>query len=178
MAKQAKNSIKGLSYRINDEIYGYDSVRIVGDDIESKVVSLNEAKHIAEKMELDLIEINSKATPPIMRIGNYEKIIYEMKKNAKKNKQKTLEVKEIQLSVNIAQHDLETKAKKATEFLNEGHKVKVILTMRGRELNRREENKRSILEFIVMLEDVASCESQLKDEGNKTVVILKKKNNK
>ena len=70
---------------------------------------------------------------------------------------------------------METKAKKATEFLNDGHKVKVILTMKGRELNRREENKRSIFEFIVMLEDVASCESNLKDEGNKTVVILKKK---
>lgn len=175
MAKQTKNNLKGLSYRVNDEIYGYDSVRIVGENIESNVVSLKEAKKMAETMEMDLIEINPKANPPIMRIGNYEKIIYEMKKNAKKNKQKVQELKEIQLSVNIAQHDLETKAKKATEFLNDGHKVKVILTMKGRELNRREENKRSILEFIVMLEDVASCESNLKDEGNKTVVILKKK---
>lgn len=176
MAKQNKSNVKEISFRINDEIKFYDSVRIVGDNVESKVVSLNEAKRIAEKMELDLIEINNKANPPIMRIGNYEKLIYEMKKNAKKNKQKVSELKEIQLSVNIAQHDLETKAKKATQFLNEGHKVKVILTMKGRELTRREENKRSILEFIVMLEDVASCESNLKDEGNKTVVILKRKN--
>lgn len=175
MAKQTKSNIKELSYRINDEIKNYDSVRIIGENVESKVVSLFEAKKIAEKMELDLIEINSNANPPIMKIGNYEKLIYEMKKNAKKNKQKVQELKEIQLSVNIAQHDLETKAKKATQFLNEGHKVKVILTMKGRELTRREENKRSILEFIVMLEDVASCESNLKDEGNKTVVILKKK---
>lgn len=175
MAKQLKNNIKGLSYRINGEIHGYDSVRIVGDNVESKVLSLQEAKIIAEQMELDLIEINPKATPPIMRVGNYEKIIYEMKKNAKKNKQQVTQLKEIQLSVNIAKHDLETKAKKATQFLNEGNKVKVILTMKGRELNRREENKRSILEFIVMLEDVASMESNLKDEGNKTVVILKKK---
>lgn len=175
MVKQTKNNVKGMSYRINDEITNYDSVRIVGEGVESKVVSLNEAKRIAEKMELDLIEINSKATPPIMRIGNYEKLLYEMKKNAKKNKQKVQELKEIQLSVNIAQHDLETKAKKATSFLEDGHKVKVILTMKGRELNRREENKRSILEFIVMLEDVAIPESNIKDEGNKTVVILKKK---
>ena len=175
MAKQTKGNIKELSYRINDEIKNYDSVRIIGDNVESIVVSLFEAKKLAEKMELDLIEINPTAKPPIMRIGNYEKLMYEMKKNAKKNKQKVQELKEIQLSVNIAQHDLETKAKKATQFLNEGHKVKVILTMKGRELTRREENKRSILEFIVMLEDVASCESNLKDEGNKTVVILKKK---
>ena len=88
MAKQTKNNLKGLSYRVNDEIYGYDSVRIVGENIESNVVSLKEAKKLAETMEMDLIEINPKANPPIMRIGNYEKIIYEMKKNAKKNKQK------------------------------------------------------------------------------------------
>ena len=175
MAKQTKGNIKEMSYRINDEIRNYDSVRIIGENVESQVMSLFNAKKLAEKMELDLIEINPKANPPIMKIGNYEKLIYEMKKNAKKNKQKVSELKEIQLSVNIAQHDLETKAKKATEFLNGGHKVKVILTMKGRELTRREENKRSILEFIVMLEDVASCESNLKDEGNKTVVILKKK---
>ena len=175
MAKQTKGNIKEMSYRINDEIKNYDSVRIIGENVESQVMSLFNAKKLAEKMELDLIEINPKANPPIMKIGNYEKLIYEMKKNAKKNKQKVSELKEIQLSVNIAQHDLETKAKKATEFLNDGHKVKVILTMKGRELTRREENKRSILEFIVMLEDVASCESNLKDEGNKTVVILKKK---
>jgi len=176
MVKQTKNNVKGLSYRINDEINNYDLVRIVGENIESKVVSLNEAKKIANKCELDLIEINAKANPPIMRIGNYEKLIYEMKKNAKKNKQQTTQVKEIQLSVNIAQHDLETKAKRAASFLEDGHKVKVILTMRGRELNRREENKRSILEFIVMLEDVAVPESNVKDEGNKTVVMLKRKN--
>lgn len=175
MGKQIKSNIKEMSYRINDEIRNYDSVRIVGENVESQVMSLYDAKKLAEKMELDLIEINPKSNPPIMRIGNYEKLIYEMKRNAKKNKQKVSELKEIQLSVNIAQHDLETKAKKATEFLNDGHKVKVILTMKGRELNRREENKRSIFEFIVMLEDVASCESNLKDEGNKTVVILKKK---
>ena len=175
MAKQTKGNIKEMSYRINDEIRNYDSVRIIGENVESQVMSLFNAKKLAEKMELDLIEINPKANPPIMKIGNYEKLIYEMKKNAKKNKQKVSELKEIQLSVNIAQHDLETKVKKATEFLNDGHKVKVILTMKGRELTRREENKRSILEFIVMLEDVASCESNLKDEGNKTVVILKKK---
>lgn len=175
MAKQTKGNIKEMSYRINDEIKNYDSVRIIGENVESQVMSLFNAKKLAEKMELDLIEINPKANPPIMKIGNYEKLIYEMKKNAKKNKQKVSELKEIQLSVNIAKHDLETKAKKATEFLNDGYKVKVILTMKGRELTRREENKRSILEFIVMLEDVASCESNLKDEGNKTVVILKKK---
>lgn len=171
MAKQ--NSQKNYDYRINDDIYGYSQVRIIGDDIESKVVSLKEAKNIAESMGLDLIEINSKVNPPILRICDYSKFLYELKKNAKKNKQTQTQVKEIQLSVSIAQHDLETKAKQAINFLSKGDKVKVVLVMRGRELSRREENKRSILSFIEFVGENGIVES-MKDEGNKTIVILKK----
>ena len=105
MAKQ--NFQKNYDYRINDDIYGYSQVRIIGDDVESKVVSLKEAKNIAESMDLDLIEINSKVNPPILRICDYSKFLYELKKNAKKNKQTQTQVKEIQLSVSIAQHDLD-----------------------------------------------------------------------
>ena len=164
MAKQ--NSQKNYDYRINDDIYGYSQVRIIGDDIESKVVSLKEAKNIAESMDLDLIEINSKVNPPILRICDYSKFLYELKKNAKKNKQTQTQVKEIQLSVSIAQHDLETKAKQAINFLSKGDKVKVVLVMRGRELSRREENKRSILSFIEFVGENGVVES-MKDEGNK-----------
>jgi translation initiation factor IF-3 len=102
-------------------------------------------------------------------------MIYELKKNAKKNKQAAKPLKEIQLSVNISEHDLQTKANNAKKFIENGSKVKVTLTMKGRELSRRDENKKSILEFIVMLEDVATPEAPLRDDGNKTSVILKKK---
>lgn len=166
-----------FNFRVNEEIKFYPQVRIVGENVESKVVSMKEAKRIAEEMELDLVEINNKVTPPIIKICAYDKLIYEMKKAAKKNKQNTSQLKEIQLTVNIASHDLQTKAKKAKEFINEGDKVKVTLTMKGRELNRREENKRSIFEFIAALEDVAIPESMPKDENNKTIVILKRKKN-
>ena len=149
MAKN-KNAFNLPNFRVNDEIRGFDDVRIIGDGIESKVVSLEEAKKIAYGMELDLIEINSKVAPPILKIASYEKFIYELKKNAKKNKQTAKPVKEIQL--------------------------KATLTIKGRELTRREESKRSILEFIVMLDDVAVPESQPRDDGNKTIVVLKKKN--
>ena len=87
-------------------------------------------------------------------------------------------MKEIQLSVNISEHDLQTKVNNARKFIEGGSKVKVVLSMRGRELVRREENKRSILEFIVALENVAIPEAQPRDEGNRTVVILKKKAHK
>lgn len=174
MAKN-KNVFNGPSFRINDELSGNYDVRIVGENIESKVVTLEEAKKIAYDMELDLIELNDKNNPPIMKIASYEKLIYELKKNAKKNKQTAKPLKEIQLSVNISEHDLQTKANSARKFIENGNKVKATLSMKGRELTRREENKRSILEFIVMLEDVAIPESQLRDDGNKTIVILKKK---
>ena len=171
MAKQ--NNSKEFNYRVNEEIYGYSNVRIVGEGVESKVVSLKDAKRLADTMELDLVEINNKVNPPIIRICDYNKFIYELKKNAKKNKQNTTQIKEIQLSVNIAKHDLETKAKQAIGFLNHGDKVKVVLTMRGRELSRRDENKKCILTFIEIIGENGIVES-LKDEGNKTIVIIKK----
>ena len=162
-------------FRINDEIYGNYDVRITGEGIESRVLPLKEAKAVAEKMELDLIEINPSTQPPIMKIASYEKLMYEIKKNAKKNKNTAKPLKEIQLSVNITEHDLQTKANNAKKFIENGNKVKATLTMKGRELSRREESKRSILEFIVMMEDVAVPEFQPRDDGNKTIVILKKK---
>ena len=171
MSKQFSSADK--KFRLNEEIIGHSKVRIIGDDIESKVVSLDEAKAIANSKELDLVEINGRIEIPILRICEYSKLLYEMKKNAKKQKQNVSQVKEIQLSVNIAQHDLETKAKQAINFIKHGDKVKVTLMMRGREMARREQNKKSILSFIDLVQDNAVVES-MKDEGNKTIVILKK----
>lgn len=174
MAKTKKNDFSS-KFRVNDEIRVGGNVRIVGEGIESKVVAMSEARKIAEDMELDLVEIQGKSDVPVVRVCNYEKMLYELKKAAKKNKQQVKPLKEIQLSVNIAKHDLETKANNAKKFIEDGSRVRVILVMKGRELSRREDNKRSILEFIVMMDDVAIPESAPKDEGNKTVVILKKK---
>ena len=165
---------KTISLKVNDEINGLDKVRNVREKNESKIVSLNEAKKIASDLDLDLVEVNLKITPPVLKICNYEKLIYEMKRNEKKNKQVILPIKEIQLSVNICMHDIEIKAKQAMNFIEKGHKVKVILTMKGRELSRRDESKKSLLEFLTLTEDVASIES-LKDDGNKSIAILKKK---
>jgi translation initiation factor IF-3 len=175
MVKPKKNDLT-QRFRVNDEIHFSGNVRIVGDGIESKVVPIMEARRIAEGMELDLVEIQGKLEIPILKICNYEKMLYELKKIAKKTKQNAKPLKEIQLSVSIAKHDLETKANNARRFIEEGSRVRVVLTMKGRELSRREENKKSLLEFIVMLEDIAVPEAVPHDEGNRTSVILKKKN--
>ena len=171
---KGRNSIKRPEYRVNSEINGYQLVRITGEGIESRVVSLHEAKNIADDMGLDLIEINGKLDPPIMKSASYEKMMYEIKKAAKKQKKQQL--KEIQLKANIAKNDLDVKSRKAREFIEDGDKVKVVLTMRGRELSRRDANKVVLYEFIDNLSDVSVPESMPKDEGNRTVVILKKKN--
>ena len=176
MAKQKKNDFSS-KFRVNDEIRFKGNVRIVGEGIESRIVTMAEASKIADEMELDLVEIQGNLEIPIIRICNYEKMLYELKKSAKKNKQMVKPLKEIQLSVNIAKHDLETKANNARKFLEDGSRVRVTLSMKGRELSRREENKKSTLEFVVLLEDVAVPEAALRDEGNKTVVTLKRKNN-
>ena len=175
MAKVKKNDLSS-KFRVNDEIRFNGNVRIVGDGIESEVVPMSEARKIAEEMELDLVEIQGRSEVPIIRICNYEKMLYSLKKAAKKNKQQAKPMKDIQLSVNIAKHDLETKANNARKFIEDGSRVRVTLAMKGRELARREENKKSILEFVVMMDDVAVPESAPRDDGNKTVVILKKRN--
>ena len=162
-------------FRVNEEIRLSGSVRIVGEGIESRVVPIAEARRVAEDMGLDLVDLGGKQEIPVLKVCNYEKMVYEMKKAAKKNKQTAKPLKDIQLSVNIAKHDMETKANNARRFLEDGSRVRVTLTMKGRELARREDNKKSILEFIVMLEDVAVPEAAPRDDGNKTSVILKRK---
>lgn len=168
---------------VNNEIVGYNEVRCIYNEFSNKnsvndfnrVMSLKEAKNIAAEKNLDLVEVNLQSNPPIVRICDYSKFLYEKKKQLK-NKQKNIpSIKEVQLSANISLHDLQVKANKATEFIKNGHKVKVILTLKGREMVRQEENKKSLFEFITLLEEVAIPESMPKDDKNKSIVILKSK---
>ena len=167
------------NYRINEEIYieGSPIVRLILPDGNNEVCHISEARKKADEYELDLIEISPKANPPVLKLANYQKMLYELKKNAKKQNRNTKPLKEIQLSVSIAENDLKIKANSARKFIQEGSKVKVVLSMKGREKTRREENKKSIFMFIEMLADIAVPESMPKDEGDsKTIVILKRKN--
>ncbi|MBP5456337.1 MAG: translation initiation factor IF-3, partial [Paludibacteraceae bacterium] len=104
--------------------------------------------------------------------------MYGLKKELKHRKKPSCELKEIQLSTNITEHDLDIKACHARKFINGGDKVKVVLTMRGREMSRREQSKKSLYEFMYKLSDVAVPESMPNDEGNKSVVILRRKKGK
>jgi translation initiation factor IF-3 len=171
-----------LSFRVNDEIRCYDARVIykehndaVSENDFNKIMKVSDARHIAETLGLDLIEINANTNPPILKIYDYKKYLWEMKQIEKKKKKNVIDVKEIQLSVNISPHDMETKAKHAKEFIAKGHKVRVVLTMRGRELTRRDESSKSFYEFLEMMGDDISYDSAPKNEGNKLITILKKK---
>ena len=182
MAKQKQNLKKKLDFiepRINDEICGINEVRLVYTDEEgnqhNKVLPLSQAKQMSDVLNLDLIEVNGNIQPPLCRIESYDKWLYNQKKKVKENKPKTIELKEIQLTTNIGKNDLLVKAKKVKEFISNGDKVKVVLTMKKRELSRLEESKRCLYEFIMEVNDVATPESLPKDEGTRSIVILKQK---
>lgn len=167
---------KRFEKRINDEIRGVRNVRIIGLEEEPNLVtSYERAMARAASAGLDLIEINPNTEPPICRIYEYSKYLFEEKKKAKEKKQKTSEVKEIRISVNISDHDLETKVSKARGFIADGDKVKVVLEIKGRQLGRREESKTSIYKFIDMSSDFSKPESLPKDEGKKVIVVLRQK---
>lgn len=177
MAKpKKKNSI--IEPRVNDEIRGYDTARAIYSNEENgfnKIMSMKEIFEFADSVELDVIEVNSKISPPIVKIADYSKYLFDLKKSLKNRNKNTTTLKEVQLSTNISEHDLTTKENKAREFIKKGDKVKVVLTMRGRELSRRDMSKRCVFQFLDDLSDVAVPESMPRDEGNKCIVIIKKK---
>lgn len=187
MANNSYNNKKNnfIEPRINQEIKGQSEVRLIykehnGVDSENdfnKVVSWREAVNMANEKCLDLIEINPKTKPIIVRLENYSKYLYDLKKQLKQRSKKSSVLKEIQISVNISRHDLEIKANKAKELLTNGDKVKIVLTMKGREISRREESKKSFYEFMQIMLDsgMASLDSTVRDEGKKTYVIFKGK---
>lgn len=171
-------------YRVNEDIKGYDNVRLIYKEHSSedspndfnKVVSLYEARKLSNEMSLDLIEISNKAVPPIVRLCDYSKFIWEQKKKDKAKAKNNSTLKEIQLRANIADNDLETKAKAALKFIESGFKVKIVLTLKGREMTRKDYSKESFYKFLSMVGENAVYDLKPKDEGNKTYAIIRKKN--
>jgi translation initiation factor IF-3 len=136
-----------------------------------------EAFKIAQEQGLDLVLINENANPPIVRIEDYGKFIYDQEKRekeAKKNVHKT-QLKEISLSLNITDHDLGTKSKKALEFLEDGDKVKLSLLMKGRQNAMRENGEIVMLKFAQLVENSGIPEALPKLEGNRWNMTIKPK---
>ena len=166
---------KQRKHKINNEVR-FPQVRLVGMG-EPKIMSSYEASQIARSEEKDLILINESQDPPIVRIEDYNKFIYDIERTEKEKKKnaKATQIKEIQLSTNIADNDLKTKARKGKEFLDEGDKVKIVLQMRGRERQNPEAGEITILKYVSLLDNEGIAEAMPKYEGNRWQVIMKPK---
>jgi translation initiation factor IF-3 len=166
---------KEKKHKINAEVR-FPQVRVIGN-YNGQIMSSFEAAKIAQEEGVDLILINENANPPVVRIEDYGKFLYDLEKRekeAQKNVHK-VQMKEISLSLNIADHDLGVKAKKANEFLQNGDKVKLSLLMKGREMNMKDNGQIVLLKFAQLVETSGIPESLPKLEGTRWNMILKPK---
>ena len=162
-----------MLYRVGRQIR-VPEVRIVGDGIESQVLPTREALQMAEDQGLDLVEISPNAQPPVCRIIDYSKFIYQQKKHQKelKAKQVKIEVKEIRFGPQTDEHDYDFKLKHAKEFLSEGNKVKAYVFFRGRSILFKEQGEVLLLRFANDLEEYGKVEQMPKLEGKRMLLFL------
>lgn len=167
-----KNDKLSNQYRVNEQIRVRE-VRVVGDD-GSQVMPTKKALDLARQQGVDLVEISPKAQPPVCRLVDYSKFLYQQKKRAKEMKQKQVkvEVKEIRFGPQTDEHDYQFKLKHAQGFLNEGNKVRAYVFFRGRSILFKEQGEVLLLRFANDLEDYGKVEQMPKLEGKKMFLYL------
>lgn len=173
-APQKPRQDKGKpQHRINEQIRCRE-VRIVGDDIESEVVPTRQALQLAQQKGVDLVEISPNAQPPVCRLINYSKFLYQQKKRQKelKAKQVKIEVKEIRFGPQTDEHDYDFKLKHAKEFLSEGDKVKAYVFFRGRSILFKEQGEVLLLRFANDLEEYGKVEQMPVLEGKRMILFI------
>ena len=162
---------------INGKI-GDREIRLIGSQGEQiGVMNSKEALRMAREEDLDLVLIAPNANPPVCKIIDYGKYRYEMARKEKeaKKKQKVIEIKEVRLSPNIDENDVNTKAKAARKFLEKGDKVKVSLRFRGREMSHMNQSRHILDDFAEKLSDIAVIDKPAKVEGRSLVMFLSEK---
>lgn len=167
-----KNDKLSNQYRVNEQIRVRE-VRVVGDD-GSQVMPTKKALDLARQQGVDLVEISPKAQPPVCRLVDYSKFLYQQKKRAKEMKQKQVkvEVKEIRFGPQTDEHDYQFKLKHAQGFLNEGNKVRAYVFFRGRSILFKEQGEVLLLRFANDLEECGKVEQMPKLEGKKMFLYL------
>ncbi len=156
-------------------------IRLVGDNIENPgVVSVKEALKIAEEQELDLVEISPKADPPVCKVIDYKKFLYEQKKKQKEIKSKATKVvvKEIRFGPNTDEHDYNFKKNHAVKFLEEGAKLKVYVFFKGRTILFKEKGEILLLKLAQELEEIGKVDQMPKLEGKRMIMFISPKKKK
>ena len=168
-----KNEKIKNNYRINEQIRSRE-VRLVGDDVESTVMPTHKAIQLAEQKGVDLVEISPNAQPPVCRLIDYSKFLYQQKKRQKelKAKQVKIEVKEIRFGPQTDEHDYNFKLKHAIGFLQDGDKVKAYVFFKGRSILFKEQGEVLLLRFANDLEEYAKVEQMPLLEGKRMTISL------
>ena len=168
-----KNDNLKEQYRINERIRVRE-VRLVGDNIETGVYPIAQALKIAEEQGMDLVEISPNAAPPVCRVIDYQKFLYQQKKRQKEQKAKSVKVvvKEIRFGPQTDDHDYNFKLKHAQNFLKEGAKVKAYVFFRGRSIVFKEQGEILLLRFATDLEEFAKVEAMPRLDGKKMNMML------
>ena len=163
-------------HRINELIVA-DEIRLIQEGKEPEVVSANKALAIAEEMELDLVEITAKSKPPVCKIMDYKKFLYNQKRKQKelKAKQSKVVVKEIRFGPNTDEHDFNFKLAHAKKFLNDGSKVKAFVFFRGRTIVFKDRGEILLLRFAQELSEIGMVEQMPKLEGKKMIMMINPK---
>ncbi len=148
--------------------------RVAGREVTSDIYPTPQAREWAERLELDLVEISPKADPPVCRIIDYKKFLYQKKKKEKEIKAKAVKtvIKEIRFGPNTDDHDFEFKLRHAKKFLEEGAKVKAYVHFRGRTIVFKERGELLLLRFLKHLEELGSAEALPKMEGRRMTVVI------
>jgi translation initiation factor IF-3 len=170
---------KEAEHRINQFIR-VPQVRLVGENVEVGVYNTPDALRMAQDQQLDLVEISPTADPPVCKIIDYNKFLYDKKKKEKemKAKSKTAEVKEIRFTPNTDDHDFDFKAKHAESFLKDGNKVKAYVQFKGRAIQFQERGQLLLLKFAERLAETGTLESMPKMEGRRMLAMFAPKSQK
>ena len=168
-----KNDSLKEQYRINDRIRVRE-VRLVGDNVEPGVYPTQQALKIAEEQGMDLVEISPNAAPPVCRVIDYQKFLYQQKKRQKEQKAKSVKVvvKEIRFGPQTDDHDYNFKLKHAKGFLEEGSKVKAYVFFKGRSILFKEQGEVLLLRFANDLEEYGKVEQMPVLEGKRMIIML------
>lgn len=152
-------------------------VRVVGENVEPGIVSFKEALNMAEELGLDLVEIAPTANPPVCKIIDYKKFLYEQKKKQKEIKANAAKivVKEIRLGPNTDDHDFNFKLKHAIKFLEDGSKLKVYVFFKGRSIIYKEQGEVILLRFAQEIEEYGKVEQMPKLEGKRMIMLVSPK---
>ena len=165
-----------VSYRINHEIHS-PTVRLLDEKgAQIGILSLPEARKLAEEQVLDLVEVAPKAKPPVVKIIDYNKFLYQLKKKKQEEKKHThvSETKQVQFGPFIDEHDLGIKLSRAREFIGEGDKVRFVVKFKGRQMAKQNLGRELLNKASTQMEDIAKVEQPVKMEGRQMIMVMSK----